>query len=375
LSGAAGAFAWRKRAHLLEQTAVAPAAPPKLSETEALDRLLKVDPIEVELGLGLISLVDGGEKSALIRRVAAIRKQLVQQLGYLLPSVRFADNLALETGEYVIRIKGAEIERYQIETGFELAIHAGTGSPAPLPGKQTREPTFGLTAWWILPQHGEMARSKGYTVVDPVSIIGTHLAECIRRNAGDLFSRKDAKKVVDRAGEENPRLVEDLVPKLLPLSSVQRVLQNLLREGVSIRDAGSILEALSEGAQMTKNPILLTEYVRQSIRRTIVQPLLDASGELRAHFLDPALEHTIDSAVEHSENTSQLNLPPSRLRDLAERLQRSLGPQGHATTLITGSGSRYFVRQIAEASLRGVTVLAHGEIPPDLKVHSMGTVQ
>jgi flagellar biosynthesis protein FlhA len=375
LSAAAGASGWWLKNGSGQRRAQPEEAPPPLSEREALERLLKVDPIEVELGLGLISLVEDGPESALIRRVAAIRKQLASELGYLLPAVRFADNLSLKTGEYTIRIKGAEVERYQIEPGFELAIHSGAGAAPPLAGKQTREPTFGLPAWWVLPQQAEAARANGYTVVDPVSILGTHLSETIRRYAHEMFSRKDAKAVLDRVSEDNPRLVEDLVPKLLPLSIVQRVLQNLLREAVSIRDASTILEAISEGATMTKNPILLTEYVRQNIRRAIVQPHLSRNGELSAYFLHPSVEEAIESAVEHSENTSQLNLPPSGIRDVVERLQKALGSHAHSSVIVAGSGSRYFLRQIAEAGLRGVTVLAQGELPPGMKVVSLGVIQ
>jgi flagellar biosynthesis protein FlhA len=375
LGATTGALGWRLRVRREQDHGIQEQTPPPLSERETLDQLLKVDPIQVELGLGLISLVEGGPESTVIRRVAAIRKQLATELGYLLPPVRFTDNLSLRTGEYTIRIKGAEVERYQIEPGYELAIHSGPGEALPLSGKPTREPTFGLPAWWVLPQQAEAARSNGYTVVDSVSIIGTHLSETIRRNAHELFSRKDAKAVLDRVGEDNPRLVEDLVPKLLPLSTVQRVLQNLLREAVSIRDAGTILEAISEGAAMTRNPILLTEYVRQNIRRTIVQPYLSRSGELSAYFVDPAVERAIESAVEHSENTSQLNMPPSGIRDVIERIQRALGAHAHASVIIVGSASRYFLRQITEAAFRGVTVLAQGELPPGLKVVSMGVIQ
>src|SRR4029077_9195438 len=179
--------------------------------------------------------------------------------------------------------------RWELPSGCELAIPVGQPSQ-PIEGQQTKEPAFGMNAWWIASEKAERARSLGYTVVDPVSVLGTHLAELIRRNAHELFSRQDAKKLLDRVAAENPKVVEDLVPKLLPLATVQRVLQNLLRERVSIRDAVTILEALGEAAPTSRNAVLLTEYTRQAIRRSIVKPYLNGSGELSAYFLETAAE-------------------------------------------------------------------------------------
>ena len=207
-----------------------------------------------------------------------------------------------------------------------------------------------------------------------MSVLGTHLAEVIRRHAHELFSRQDTKKMLDRVTEENPKIVEDLVPKLLPASLLQRVLQNLLRERVSIRDSVSILEALSEAAQITKNHVLLTEYVRQSIRRMIVRPYLNAGGELSAFFLDPALEQALESSLEHSEQASQLNLPPHRVRDIVDRIGRAVGKPDAPAIVLASSPARFFLRQMVEPSLRNVQVLAHGEVPPGIKVVSLGVI-
>jgi flagellar biosynthesis protein FlhA len=221
----------------------------------------------------------------------------------------------------------------------------------------------------------ERARQAGYTVVDPVSVLGTHLAELIRRHAHELFSRQDAKRLLDRVAEEHPRVVEDLVPKLLPLSTVQKVLQNLLRERVSIRDGASILEALSEAAQITRNPVLLTEYVRQAIRRQVVQPYLSPAGELPAFLLDPELDQTIDNAVEHAEQTSHLKLPPQRVREILDRLAKTVGQAETPVVLLAGSGSRYFLRQMAEPVLRHLVVISHGEVPPGVRILSLGVAR
>jgi len=371
LGGGVGAIAWRVR----QKTAVgdktkAPAAVPA---RESLEGLLKVEPLAVEVGLGLVQMVEGGQNSPLLKRIASIRRQLATELGYVLPPVRVTDNLTLKAREYVFSIKGIEIARFELMHGCELAIHSDEKSEA-IDGLPTREPAFGIAAVWIAPENVEKARKAGYTIVDTISILGTHLGEVVRRHAHELFSRQDAKNVLDRIAEENPRLVEDLVPKLLTLAVVQKVFQNLLRERVSIRDASSILEALGEAAPITKSTVLLTEYVRQAIRRQVVKPLLDTAGDLTAHFLDPAVEQVIESAVEHAENSSHLNLPPQRIRDIQERIKKCCGPAETPGVLLTSSSARFFVRQITESIIPNLTVLSHNEIPPGNRIVSLGAV-
>jgi len=364
--------AWRMdRAASEVQKAPAAAPPPP---RENLEALLKVESIAVELGLGLVRLVEGGQNSPLLRRIAAIRRQLALDLGYLLPPVRVTDNLSLRSREYVILIKGVEVARYDMPQGMELAIHSGQPAAA-IEGLATREPAFGIPAVWIRPDQLEAARAAGYTVVDAISIIGTHLAELIRSHAHELFSRQDAKKLLDRVAEENPRVVEDLVPKLLPLATVQRVLQNLLRERVSIRDGVSILEALGEAAQITRNPVLLTEFVRQAIRRVVVKPYLNQAGDLPAYFLDPAIEQEIEGAVEHGEYASHIHLSPQRMRAILERIRQAVGsPEGPAV-MVVSSGARYFLRQMLEHSVPNLHVLAHSEIPQGVRVVSLKLIQ
>jgi flagellar biosynthesis protein FlhA len=288
--------------------------------------------------------------------------------------VRVTDNLSLRSREYVISLKGVEIARYQLPQGCELAIPTGPGGPALEGGQPTREPAFGMPAQWIPAARVEKARSLGYTVVDSVSVLGTHLAELIRRYAHELFTRQDAKRLLDRVGVENPKVVEDLVPKLLPLATLQRVLQNLLRERVSIRDAVSILEALGEAAGATRNPILLTEYVRQAIRRAVVKPYLNRAGDLPAWFLDSAIERSVEGAVEHGEQTSHLTLAPQAIRDILNRLQSRITSPETPVVAITSSGARYFLRQMAESALPNLFFLAHNEVPPGLRVQSLGNI-
>jgi flagellar biosynthesis protein FlhA len=379
LGGGVGTMAWRLRQKAATAEKVKP--PQAAPARENLESLLRIEPLAVEVGLGLVHLVEGGQNSPLLKRIASIRRQLATELGYILPPVRVTDNLTLKAREYVLSLKGVEISRYELAHGCELALHSAPDS-APdssdksekIDGIPTREPAFGIPAVWISPDRVEAARRAGYTVVDTISILGTHLGEVVRRHAHELFSRQETKKLLDRVNEDNSKVVEDLVPKLLSLAVVQKVLQNLLRERVSIRDAVSILEALGEAAPITKNTVLLTEYVRQAIRRQVVKPLLESSGDLSAYFLDPLIEQSIESAVEHTENSSHVNLSPQRVRDIQERLKKCCNPQDAPSVIVTGSAARFFVRQIMESITPNLSVLSHNEIPSGNRVVSLGTV-
>jgi flagellar biosynthesis protein FlhA len=373
LGSGLGYSAWKMRQKAAMQARTEAVIKPAAAR-ENPEALLKVDLLAVEVGLGLVKLVEGGPESALLRRIGAIRKQLATDLGYLLPPVRVTDNLSLRSREYLILIKGAEIGRYELPQGCELAIPAGKVGAA-IDGQATRDPAFGLPALWISSEASEKARNAGYTVVDPLSVLGTHLAEVIRRHAHELFSRQDAKKLLDRVQTDNPKVVEDLVPKLLPLASVQRVLQNLLRERVSIRDAVSILEALGEAAATTRNPVLLTEYARQAIRRTVIKPYLTRSGELIAWFVDPSVEQAIESVIEHGEQNSHINLSPQATREILDRIARAIGNVETAVVAVTTTGARYFLRQIVEPSSLNLYFVSHNEVPAGTKVISLGVIR
>jgi flagellar biosynthesis protein FlhA len=267
-----------------------------------------------------------------------------------------------------------EISHYELPQGCELAIPSGPGNVA-MEGQATRDPAFGMSALWIPAERAEKARNAGYTVVDGVSVLGTHLSELIRRHAHELFSRQDTKRLLDRVAVENPKVVEDVVPKLLPLATVQRVLQNLLRERVSIRDAVSILEALGDAGATTRNPVLLTEFLRQSMRRAVVKPYLNRSGELPAWFIDPSIEQAIEAAVQHGEQNSHLALAPQNIRDILNRISSKITSPETAVVAITSSGARYFLRQIVEPTLPNLVFVAHNEVPPGLRVQSLGNIQ
>jgi len=368
-----GAAGWNLRQSQIAarkaETAGKPAAP-----KENIEALLKVEPLAVEMGLGLIKFVGGGQESPLIKRMGGIRRQLATELGFVLGPVRIVDNVALKVNEYVISLKGVEIGRYELSAGCELAIPVSKSSPPP-GGKETKEPAFGMTGWWVRNEQADAARRAGFTVVDAVSVMGTHLTELVRRHAHELFSRADAKKFLDRVSQEQPKTTEELVPKLLPLATVQRVLQNLLRERVSIRDGVTIVEALSEAAVTTRNPVLLTEYVRQALRRILVKPYLDAQGNLPGYLLDPALEQLVESSVQHGEQNSHATLAPPSIRDLLQKVSQKVGNPETPVLAIVSSGSRYFLRQMVEPALRNLFFIAHNEIPAEVKIVSLGVIQ
>jgi len=373
LGSTLGAVSWRMRRKLAAAEKAEAKAKP-VAAKDNIETLLRVEPLVIEMGLGLIKFVGGGQDSPLIKRIGAIRRQLASDLGFVLGPVRVMDNVALKPNEYVISLKDAEIARYDLPAGCELAIPVGKAEP-PAGGRPTKEPAFGMTGWWVPAEQSEQARRAGLTVVDPVSVLGTHLAELVRRYAPELFSRQDAKKYLDRVTVENPKAVEDLVPKLLPLATVQRVLQNLLRERVSIRDSVTTVEALGEAAVTTRNAVLLTEYARQTLRRIVVKPYLNAAGDLSAYMLDPSLEQMVESAVQHGEQNSHLTLAPPAIRDLLQRISQKVGNPETPVAAIASSGSRYFLRQMVEPTIRNLFFISHNEIPMEVKIISLGVIQ
>lgn len=371
LGGSLGVVAYYRSKKAQEELPT-PAAAQKPAK-ENIEALFKLEPITLEVGLGLTSLVQGGDSSPLLQKIGSVRRQLASQLGFLLPAVRVHDNMALRSREYVILLRGVELDRFDLLQGHDLAIPTGEIDPA-IPARPTREPAFGVPAFWVPAERAEQARRSGYTVVDAVNVLGTHLSELIRRNAHEIFTRQDTKTYCDRVAQENPKAVEDLVPKQLPLATVQRVLQNLLRERVSIRDSVCIVESLGEASGMTRNPVILTEYVRQALRRSLVKPFLTTTGEINAYFLESNIEQLIESKVSHAENNSVLSLAPTVVRDILARIERKVGGVGASAVIITSSAIRHFLRQIVEPVHPHVTILAHNEIPPGTRVVSLGVV-
>jgi flagellar biosynthesis protein FlhA len=341
--------------------------------------LLKLEDLTLEIGFQLIPLVDEKQGGQLLNRVRSLRRHLSSELGFMVPPVHISDNLRLKPREYLFSLRGLEIGRWQTEGAQMLAV-SGDPNRRPLSGKETREPAFGVPALWIAPQIEEQAIAAGYSVVDPVTVITTHLGELIRQHAWELLGRAETKRLLDSLNETHPKLLEELVPKLLSLGEVQRVLEQLLRERVSIRDLGTILEALLEAAPVNKNIIHLVETARQALSRRLIRPLLDADGQLPVLLLDPALEEEIVATLtpELSPHllAAQAQSGPPLLRRLTDSVRQLIGLTSSAAppVLLCPSPARYQVRRWLEPVMPRLAVVAAGEIPPEIRLHPVGTV-
>jgi flagellar biosynthesis protein FlhA len=350
------------------------------AQSSDLVQLLKLEELTLEIGFQLIPLVDEKQGGQLLSRVRSLRRHLSSEMGFMVPPVHISDNLRLRPREYLFSLRGMEIGRWQTEGQHLLAV-SGDPSRRPLAGKETREPAFGVPAIWIAPALEEQAIAAGYSVVDAVTVITTHLGELIRRHAGELLGRAETKRLLDSLNESHPKLMEELVPKLLSLGEVGRVLEQLLRERVTIRDLGSILEALLETAPVNKSLVSLVEASRQALGRRLIQPLLDAEGQLPVLLMDPALEEEILSTVAPESSQRLLAaaiLPETPLvRRLTDSLRQLIGANSAAAipVLLCPSPARYYVKRWLEPVLPRMAVVAVGEIPPETRLRPMGTVR
>jgi flagellar biosynthesis protein FlhA len=348
--------------------------------SDNLAGLLKVDELTLEIGFQLIPLVDEKQGGQMLNRVRGLRRHLATELGFIVPPVHITDNLRLKPREYVVSLRGIEIGRWQTEQSCVLAVN-GDPKARPIPGTATQEPAFGVAARWIAPGLEEQALAAGYSVVDQTTVIATHIGELIRKHAQELLSRHEVKRLLDTMSESHPRLVDELVPKLLTLGEVQKVLQQLLREQVSIRDLGAILEVLVEAAPISKSTVYLVETVRQALGRALVHPLLDGEGGLRVLVLAAAQEQEIVATFDPECSSRLLGdgtrpAPAAFLRRIVESVKRLTG--NAATTalpvLLIPSPARYHMRRWLEPFLPGMTVLSPAEIPPVVRVKSVGTI-
>ncbi len=349
---------------------------PGTIQSDSLESILALDEISLEVGYALVPLVDNNQGGQLLPRVRALRKHLAGQLGFIIPSVHITDNIRLKPREYVICIRGVEIARWEMPDNQLLAISNGA-EPPKLPGAITKEPAFGVPARWIATELREQAIAAGYSVVDQTSVLATHLSELIRQYAHELLTRAETKRLLDRLNDSHPRLMEELVPKLMTLGEVQRVLAQLLREQVSIRDLGSILETLAESAAINKNPVTLVEACRQALGRSLVKPLLDEQGALKVVTLDPRIEEELSQAFTPSLPASgAVALQPNFIRRLLDSLRRLVGENTELGTpvILCSAGTRFHLRRLLEPFLPKIVVLSHGEIPALTPVHSIGSL-
>jgi flagellar biosynthesis protein FlhA len=345
--------------------------------SDPLDSVLKLDELMLEVGLGLVPLVDIKQGGQLLGKVRSLRKTLAQQLGFLVPSIHITDNLTLKEREYVIYLRGVEIARWEMRRDCLLAISSQATPPA-LPGQDTREPAFNAAAKWISPGLQPQAVAAGYVVVDHTSALATHLSEVVKQNAHLLLTRHETKRLIDKMGDAYPKLVEELLPKLMTLGEVQKVLQLLLREQVSIRDLGTILETMVETAGVNKNPVLLIEAIRQTLGRALVRPLLDEHGELKVVTVDRSIEEECVRILNPQPATAGQNpIQPNTARRVCEGLRALFGE--HVATappiLLCSSPARFQLRRLLEPFLPKIVVLAPTEIPPMIPVQSIGVLR
>jgi len=343
---------------------------------DPMDSLLKLDELMLEVGLGLVPLVDSKQGGQLLGKVRSLRKTLASQLGFLIPPIHITDNLARKELEYVIYLRGVEIARWELRRDCLLAISSQATPPA-LPGVETREPAFNAPAKWITQDLQAQALAAGYVVVDHTSALATHLGEVVRQNAHLLLTRQETKRAIDRLSESHPKLVEELIPKIMSLGEVQKVLQQLLREQVSIRDLGTILETLVEMAPANKNPVLLVEAVRHALGRALVRPLLDERGELKVVTLDRTIEEECSRALTPQPATATSALQPNTARRVLDGLRALFGEQVATAppVLLCSSPGRFHLRRILEPFFPKIVVLSPTEIPPLIPVQSIGAVR
>jgi len=349
--------------------------PTSLEEEDDYEKMLAVDLLELEVGYGLIPMVDSGQDGELLPRIRSIRKQYAQDMGFIVPPVHIKDNLQLKPNEYVIHLKGVPIASGELLPGHFMAMNPGTATET-IKGVATVEPAFGLPATWIPAGKRERAQIAGYTVVDCTTVIATHLSEIIKRHAHELIGRQEVQNLLDNLAKEYPKLVEEIVPNLLSLGTLMRVLQNLLREHVSIRDMRSILEKLADWAPVMHDPDQLTEQVRQGLARSISGRLAQGDNTLPLLMLSRDLESKIKDALHRTDDSTYLALDPgmaqAMINSLGEKLKHFEGAA--APILLCPSTIRPHVKRLTERYLPSLVVLSHNEIAPHLKVRSLGTV-
>ena len=348
----------------------------EIRQPENVNSLLQVDPIELEFGYGIIPLADAAQGGDLLDRVVMIRRQIALELGTVVPIIRLRDNIQLNPNQYIIKIKGIQVSEGEILFDHYMAMNPGYVEEE-ITGIPTFEPSFHLPAIWITEGQRERAESLGYTVVDPPSIIATHLTEVIRQHIAELLTRQDVQGLINNLKENNPALVEELVPKLLGLGEVQKVLQNLLQEGISIRDLLTIFETLADYAPTTRDTDILTEYVRQSLKRAISVKYFPAHETTQVITLDPKIEQEIMGSVKQTEQGAYLNLDPERTRKIMDSLGKEvqkLENLGKNPIIITSPIVRMYFKRLTEDYYKDLIVVSYNEIESNVELQSVGMV-
>ncbi len=345
---------------------------------EEIETYLQVDPLELEIGYNLINLVDTEQGGDLFERITSMRKQIAVEIGIIVPPIRVRDNLQLNPDEYVMKIRGNDVARNQLMFGQLLAMNPGNVDQ-PIAGVEVIEPAFGLPAVWIDPELRHEAELAGYTVVEPSAVLATHLMEIIRKHADKLLGRQEVKQLLDNLKKDYPAVIEDLVPDQLNIGSVQKVLQNLLREGVPIRDLVTILETLGDYVSVTKNIDVLTEYVRYALSDTIAKLHMDEDGVIYAITVDPQIEQLITTSLQKQKQiNSNLGLQPAVIQKIyqsvSENIEQTLA-MGRQAVVICSPTIRAYFRKLIESVFPDLAVVSFGELPSEVQIESIGKVK
>jgi len=343
---------------------------------EPVEHLLALDPMELEVGYAIIPLVDREQNGELLDRIRSIRRQFALEQGMIIPPIHIRDNLNLKPAEYRILIKGVELGKYELMPNHLMAMDPGDVTDK-IDGVPTREPAFDLPAVWIPKNRQEEAKFAGYTVVDNAAITATHLTEIIRSNADQLLGRQEVQNLLDNLAKTNPKAVEELVPSLLSLGAIQKVLQNLLREGVSIRDMLTIVETLADYAPVTKDPDVLTEYVRQRLARAIVAPYIAEDGTLPVLTLEQDVEDVLVNSIKHTEHGSYLSVEPNMATSIANSASKEIEKvvaTGFQPVLLCSPALRRHFRRMVEQFAPSIMVFSHSELPGNIRFKSLGKV-
>ena len=348
----------------------------EIRQPENVNSLLQVDPIELEFGYGIIPLADVNQGGDLLDRVVMIRRQIALELGTVVPIIRLRDNIQLNPNQYIIKIKGIQVSEGEILFDHYMAMNPGYVEEE-ITGIPTFEPSFHLPAIWITEGQRERAESLGYTVVDPPSIIATHLTEIIRQYISELLTRQDVQSLVNNLKETNPALIEELIPKQLGLGEIQKVLQNLLKEGISIRDLLTIFETLADYAPTTRDTDILTEYVRQSLKRAISGKYFPAHETTQVVTLDPKVEQEIMNSVKQTEQGAYLTLDPEKSRKIMDSVGKEiqkLENLGKSPIIITSPIVRMYFKRLTEEYYKDLIVISYNEIESNIELQSVGMV-
>ncbi len=349
----------------------------EVQEQERTEDLLKVDSLEVEIGYGLIPLVDSNQGGDLLDRVSTIRRQLAIEMGVIVPPIRIRDNVRIKPNQYRIKVKGIDVAEFELMPDHVMAINPGYAT-AEIEGFETKEPAFDLHATWIRPTLKELAEDKGYTIVEPSAVLATHLTEIVKNHAADLLNRQDVSHLIDTLKEDHPSLVKEIIPEVVPYSIIQKVLQSLLREKISIRDLATIIETVTDTFNATKETDVLAEYARMSLKRQISEANKHSDGKIHVFTIDPAIEQKLTESVQNTKQGLMLVVPP----ELSERLIKATGEmiekmtnRGYAPICLCSPNIRLALRRLTEGAHPSLTVLSYNEIINSVEVESSGTVR